>query len=68
MLEDQECRSDKREIGARISIEEHCIDLIGAPPQVRLANIGGDVLAIGGMALDPLDTVEQVSDKQGLIM
>ena len=32
-------------------------------PQVRLANVGGDVLAVGGMALDLLDSVEQVSDK-----
>ena len=40
-----------------------CICLILIPPQVRLANIGGDVLAVGGMALDLLDSVEQVSDK-----
>ena len=32
-------------------------------PQVRLANVGGDVLAVGGMALDLLDSVEQVPDK-----
>ena len=31
-------------------------------PQVRLANVGGDVLAVGGMALDLLDSVEQVAD------
>ena len=31
-------------------------------PQVRLANVGGEVLAVGGMALDQLDSVEKVSD------
>ena len=30
--------------------------------QVRLANVGGDVLAVGGMASDLLDSVEQVAN------
>ena len=58
VLEDKKRRSEFREF----KTEEDCIRL-KLFPQVRLANIGGDVLAIGGMALDLLDSVEQVSDK-----
>ena len=45
-----------------VQTEEDCIHLM-FDPQVRLGNVGGDVLAVGGMALELLDSVEQVSEK-----
>ena len=43
-----------------VRIEENSYPL----SQVRLANVGGDVLAVGGMASDLLDSVEQVANNQ----